>query len=233
MVALGTVRLGVSRGHEYPPRTAPEARGPAPTTSWASRGGIVTRRGANEGTICQRSDGRWEARVLVTTSDGHRVRRSFLGQTRPTVRQKLGEALRAEAAGRPTLSNRLTVGAFLGQWLEDSVRPSTRPSTYASYSSIVRLHLEPGLGHLPLARLSPQQVQTFLNAQSAAGLSARSVTMERAVLRQALGRAERWGLVSRNVAKLVDPPRVARRQITPFSPEQARAFLEIIREDRL
>jgi hypothetical protein len=119
------------------------------------------------------------------------------------VREKLSEALRAEAAGRPTPSNRLTVGAFMLQWLEDSVRPSTRPSTYSSYSSIVRLHLGPGLGHLPLARLSPQQVQTFLNAQSAAGLSARSVTMERAVLRQALGRAERWGLVSRNVAKLV------------------------------
>jgi integrase len=233
MVAIGTVRSGGSPGREYPQKTAPGSPGTCTNNELGSTRGIVTRRGANEGTIRQRSDGRWEARALVTTSDGHRVRRSFLGRTRPIVRQKLGEALRGEAAGRPTPSNRLTVGAFLRQWLEDSVRPSTRPSTYSSYSSIVRLHLEPGLGHLPLARLSPQQVQTFLNTQSAAGLSARSVNMERAVLRQALGRAERWGLVSRNVAKLVDPPRVARRQITPFSPEQARAFLEIIREDRL
>jgi integrase len=193
----------------------------------------VVRRGPNEGTIRERADGRWEARVLVTEPDGRRVRRSLLGRTRAQVRDKLRDALRAEATGRPMPSDRLTVGAFLHQWLEDTVRPSTRPRTYSSYASIVRLHLEPGLGHLPLARLSPQQVQAFLNAESTSGLSPRSVAMERAVLRGALGRAERWGLVTRNVAKLAEPPRVPRRQITPLSPEQARTFLEAIRGDRL
>jgi len=145
----------------------------------------------------------------------------------------LRDALRAEAAGKSVPSDRLTVGAFLHQWLADTVRPSTRPSTFSSYASIVRLHLEPGLGHLPLARLSPQQVQAFLNAESTSGLSPRSVAMERAVLRGALGRAERWGFVTRNVAKLAEPPRLPRRQVTPLSPEQARIFLEAIRGDRL
>jgi integrase len=77
------------------------------------------------------------------------------------------------------------------------------------------------------------QVQSFLNAETAAGLSPRSVAMERAVLRQALGRAERWGLVARNVAKLADPPRVPRRLVAPLNSEQARQFLEVIRGDRL
>jgi integrase len=193
----------------------------------------VVRRGPNEGTIRERADGRWEARVLISEPDGRRVRRSLLGRTRTQVRDKLRDALRDEAAGRSMPSDRLTVGVFLHQWLEDTVRPSTRPSTFSSYASIVRLHLEPGLGRLPLARLSPQQVQAFLNAESASGLSPRSVAMERAVLRGALGRAERWGLVTRNVAKLAEPPRVPRRQITPLSPEQARTFLEAIRGDRL
>jgi integrase len=192
----------------------------------------VGRREAGEGTIRARPDGRWEARVIITEPDGRRVRRSLLGRTRTQVRDKLRDALRAEATGRPTPSDRLTLGAFLGQWLEECVRPSTRPATYASYSSIVRLHLAPGLGHLPLARLSPQQVQSYLNAESAAGLSPRSVAMERAVLRQALGRAERWGLVTRNVAKLTEPPRVPRRQVRPLSADQARVFLETIRGDR-
>jgi integrase len=192
----------------------------------------VVRRGAGEGTIRERADGRWEARVVVTEPDGRHARRSLLGRTRTQVRGKLRDALRAEATGRPTPSDRLLVGAFLQQWLADSVKPSTRPSTYSSYSSIVRLHLEPGLGHLPLERLSPQQVQSFLNAESAAGLSPRSVAMERAVLRQALGRAERWGLVTRNVAKLTEPPRVPRHQVRPLSAEQARVFLEAIHGDR-
>ena len=49
----------------------------------------------------------------------------------------------------------------------------------------------------------------------------------------ALGQAERWGLIARNVATLVDSPRVPRAEIQPFTPEQARLFLESIRGDRL
>jgi hypothetical protein len=55
----------------------------------------------NEGTIRKRADGRLEARVLVTEPDGRRVRRSLLGRTPTQVRDKLREALRAEATGRP------------------------------------------------------------------------------------------------------------------------------------
>ncbi len=127
----------------------------------------MTRRGANEGTIRERKDGRWEARVLVTRSDGRRKRRSLLGRTRGEVRDKLQAALRAEASGLPLPADRVTVGAFLDQWLRDSAKPSVRPRTYVSYASVVRVHLAPGLGQLPLARLSPQHVQAFLNAKSA------------------------------------------------------------------
>ncbi len=45
--------------------------------------------------------------------------------------------------------------------------------------------------------------------------------------------AERWGLVSRNVAKLVDPPRVPRHEIEPLTPEQARQLIDAAGEDRL
>lgn len=73
----------------------------------------MTRRGANEGTIRERKDGRWEARVLVTRSDGRRTRRSLLGRTRAEVRDKLQAALRAEASGLPLPADRVTVGRFL------------------------------------------------------------------------------------------------------------------------
>ena len=76
-------------------------------------------------------------------------------------------------------------------------------------------------------------MQAFLNAKSASGLSPRSVGYLRAVLRQALGQAERWGMVTRNVARLADPPRIPRHEVRPFSPEEARRFLDAIRGDRL
>jgi len=193
----------------------------------------MTRRGANEGTIRERKDGRWEARVVLTRPDGRRTRRSLLGRTRAEVRDKLQAALRAEAAGLPSVGERLTVGSFLATWLHDAVRATVRPKTYESYASIVRIHLQPGIGRFPLARLTPQQVQAFLNAEAASGLAPRTVAYIRAVLRQALRQAERWGMVSRNVARLVEPPRVPRREVRPFSPDQARQFVDAIQGDRL
>ena len=207
--------------------------GPVATRAQAWEDETVARRGPNEGSIRERSDGRWEARLVVTLPDGRRVRRSWLGRTRAVVRDKLAEASRAETNGATLASSRLTTGAYLHQWLEEAVRPSVRPSSYQSYAGMVRRHLEPGLGHLPLVRLSPQQVQRFLNAKSAAGLSPRTVAYCRAVLRQALAQAERWGLVSRNVAKLAEPPRVPRRLVTPFTPAEAHVFLDAIVGDRL
>jgi hypothetical protein len=48
----------------------------------------MKRRGDHEGTIYQRADGRWEARVTM----GVGARRSFYGATRQEVVQKLREA---------------------------------------------------------------------------------------------------------------------------------------------
>jgi integrase len=45
--------------------------------------------------------------------------------------------------------------------------------------------------------------------------------------------AERWGLASRNVAKLVDPPRVRRHEIRPIKPDEARRLIEAAVGDRL
>jgi integrase len=190
----------------------------------------MSRRGRNEGSIRKRSDGRWEARAVVTDPSGARVRRSFLGRDRAAVRDRMQEALRAESNGISMAPEKVTVEAFLASWLE-TTKPSIRPRTYQSYELQVRVHLSPGLGHLPLTRLSPQQVQQFLNAKAAAGLSPRSVAIIRAVLRLALRQAERWGMVSRNVATLVAAPRVIRREIRPLDPDQARRLLEVIDGD--
>ena len=53
-----------------------------------------------------------------------------------------------------------------------------------------------------------------------------------AVLRIALNQAVKWGLVGRNVALLVEAPKVRRPKIRPFSAEQARSLLEAARDHR-
>ena len=193
----------------------------------------MTRRGPNEGTIFQRKDGRWAAGVSLGYGNGRRQRKWVIGQTRKEVAAKLEPLLKARRDNLPIPDQRLKLGPFLERWLEEVARPTIRWSTYKSYRDILRLHLVPDLGRCALSKLGPAQVQSFLNAKLAGGLSPRRVQYLHAVLRRALVTAERWSLVSRNVAKLVDPPRVTRHEIQPLTPEQARQLIDAASSDRL
>jgi integrase len=149
------------------------------------------------------------------------------------VKDKLIAALRDHQQGIPIVTERQTVQQFIERWLTDCVKPSVRPKTLASYSQLVRLHIGPELGRISLSKLSPQDIQRFMNERLKKGLSPRTVQYLRAVLRKALSQALKWGLVTRNVATLVDSPRVERAEIKPLFPEEAKRFLQAIQGDRL
>lgn len=72
---------------------------------------------------------------------------------------------------------------------------------------MVRLHLTPALGTVPVTKLTPEMVDRFLVAKAAAGLSKNYVSRMRSVLADALTHAERRGTVIRNAARLAQMPR--------------------------
>jgi integrase len=193
----------------------------------------MARRASNEGSIFQRQDGRWAGSLTLGYVGGKRKRKTFYGATQREVREKLTAARHTQQQGVPLANERQTTGQFLAKWLEESAKPTIRLKTYASYRQLIALHLVPELGRIPLAKLSPQQVQEFLNRKLASGLSPRTVQYLHALLRAALNRAMKWGLVARNVATLVDAPRVRRPDIAAMPPQQARALLAAVRGDRL
>ena len=102
----------------------------------------------------------------------------------------------------------LTLGQFLDRWLDDYVKPRREPKTYQSYAQQIRTHLRPALGKHKLKMLTAQHIDRFLSRQLEQGLSARTVQYQRQILSSALSRAVSWGLVSRNVARLTEPPTV-------------------------
>lgn len=193
----------------------------------------MAKRGQNEGSIFKRRDGRWVASLNLGYRGNKRWRKSFYGKTRGEVQERLKTELKAQQDGLPVTPERLTVAQIVDDWLEECVKPNLRARTYEGYKGHVDLHIKPVLGHIRLAKLVPPQVRAFLNDMLREGLSPRTVQYSHAVLRRALGQAVKDGLVARNVAKLVDPPRVERPEVEPLTPEQARAFLKAIAGDRL
>lgn len=190
------------------------------------------KRGQGEGTIRYRADGRWEARVSITLEDGCVRRRSMYARTKTEARERMQQLLREVARGLPAPDERMTVETYLRQWLRD-VEGSVRPLTVAAYRRWLLLHVVPVIGGRPLARLTPRDVQAMLARKRADGLSPRSVAHIRTVLRTALQRAVRWGVVGRNVAALADPPRVPAREVEAMTPQEATAILGAVAGTRI
>jgi integrase len=200
------------------------------------------KRGNAEGSIYKMKDGRWRAAVSVgKDADGKSKRRIFTANTRHEVAEELTAALRDRDRGINIKPGKLTVGQFLADWLENTVRPSTRPKTYTSYEQQVRNHISktvppeewkekeldavPGFKDVRLSKLTLQQVQKFLNDKLKAGNSPSQVKYLRVVLRTALNQALKADLIARNVAELATPPKAEKREITPFTEAQAGRFL--------
>src|SRR5271168_5389799 len=118
----------------------------------------MAKRGANEGAIFQRKDGRWCSVIDLGWENGKRNRKSFYGATRKKVAEDLNKALREKAQGLPILIERQTVDQFLTRWLAESVKPSVRPLTHEQYEQHVRLYIRPAIGHVQMTLLSPQQI---------------------------------------------------------------------------
>lgn len=185
------------------------------------------RRENGSGSIRHRKDGRWEARLRL---DSGRMR-SYYARTEKEARAKLDAARRDLDIGIVLAGPRLTVAHYLRDWLIVS-RTRIRPSTHRRYVGIVERNILPVIGHLSLVKLTPTAVERMC-ADALASLSPRTVHHMRAVLRTALARAVKHGLVARNVAALADPVRVPHTDRPVLTPEQALALLRAVSADRL
>ena len=192
-----------------------------------------SKRGNHEGSVYQRADGRWAGVITVTQEGGQSRRKCFYGTTRAAVAERVASALHNLHRGVAPSNEKLTVGAYLDRWLSDAVAPSVKESTFHLYAKDVRVHILPTLACVPLARLAPSHLQSLYRDKLAAGLAPATVLHVHRVLSRALAQALRQGILSRNVATLVDPPRIGSTNVRAFTVDQAHRFVEQVRGDRL
>src|SRR5215217_1319248 len=148
-------------------------------------------------------------------------RRYVSGENKEEARAKLRTARGDAERGLVSDGGNVALSEYLARWLHDSVEGSVKPITHQSYAMLVNKHVVPALGNARLSQLTPAHLQGFYRSKLDDGLSPRTVQYLHVVLHRALKQALRWGLVPRNVAEAVDPPRVPKNEVTPLSPDQA------------
>jgi len=184
-------------------------------------------------------DGRWyvvgyEGLHPTTGADRRRWHRASDEQS--------ARAVAAALPGRPRRDTGfgLTLARFVRtRWLP-AKQPTLKPSTFYRYQAMSEAYLLPHLGRVPLRALTSVQLERLyahllsVGAKDGGPLAPKTVLNVHQIVRKALADAERKGLVVRNVALAVDPPRVtASPEQRCWDEAQLRRFLREAKAHRL
>jgi integrase len=176
------------------------------------------RRGNGEGSVRQRSDGRWESRVRLP--GGLRV--SVYGATRAEATDAAAKLVRDAKLGVSALDGRQPYGDWLARWLETHAQ-TVQDRSIRNFEQAARLHIIPVIGSVRLSELAPYHLDRVFAQMRAEGLRYFSLVYQ--VLHESLQTAMLQGYVMRNVSELIAKPADLSERTDPFTPEQAARYL--------
>lgn len=190
------------------------------------------------GSIFLRKDGRWEGRYVIGRNEkGLPKTKSVLAKTRKECEEKLTVLRNSVKDLEPRrLKADMTFGAWLDRWYQTENKPMIRPKTQADYENRIYQHIIPELGHIPLARLAPGDLQQFyirlkqggrLQRTEAygPGLSDRMVKSCHVTCRMALDRAVALGLILKNPAHACKAPTTHPKDMQVLTQEEMQRLL--------
>ena len=127
--------------------------------------------------------------------------------------------------------SKTTMAQYLERWL-DHIKSQVSPRSHERYVEIARKNLAPLIGSIVLTKLQPAQISAaYVKASQwpqgwGGRLSPRTVHHMHRYLKQALGQAVKWQLLTRNPADAVDPPKVERKAMQTYDMAQTAALIE-------
>ncbi|SEU32588.1 site-specific integrase [Paenibacillus sp. NFR01] len=122
-------------------------------------------------------------------------------------------------------------GEFMENWLLNK-KNQVRPGSWKSYSWLVNTHLIPHLGKIQLSKLKPIHLNNLYNQKLLPIISANSIKKLHGLVKAALDEGMGWGIVARNVAVAVTPPRVKKVKFEVWDEDQLGTFLEAAKHNR-
>lgn len=193
-------------------------------------------RGKGEGSVYKEaSSGLWAGSIEVgRDANGKRKRKVVRAKTKREALDKLQAARNELTNGRPVRDQTRTLAAYIDWWQEKVLPGTVRDSTADGYRYMLRRYVVPRIGTVKLAKLGPADVLGLLRDLEADGYSVSTRQQVRAVLRRALSDAERYEMIGRNAAALVESPRKGRVDTSDaFTLDEAKQLLSAAKGDPL
>lgn len=172
----------------------------------------------------------WEARITVgrDPGTGKQIQRSITGKTQKEVREELQTAAVEISRGTYQTPNKITVSAWMDEWLTTFCENKVKPLTLQSYRASIKNHIAPALGAVELQAVRGTQVQKLYNSMTRAGLSGKTVKNVSAVLHKAFSVALKQGIIAANPCDAAELPKTEHKEIRPLADSEIPRFLAAI-----
>lgn len=189
-----------------------------------------TRAAQGAGSIRQRSDGRWEARVTVGTNPGtgKPIRRSIYAATQKEVRKQMTEIQREIDRGTYRAPDKTTVSQWMDTWMTTFCVLKVKPLTYSTYERAIKNHIKPAIGAMRLQAVRGTHVQKIYNGMIASGKSPKTVKNVAAIMHKAFSVAMKQGLMAANPCDAAELPQVSKKEIKPLTDGEIPMFIKAI-----
>ena len=183
-----------------------------------------------EGNIRKRGENRWQLTYDAPRgADGKRRQKyeTFKG-TKKQAQARLREILGSIDGKRyvdPSGASNETVSEFLDRSLRDYAEAHCKDTTVDGYRTIIRAHLQPAFGAMPLSTLTHRDIDAYYADKVRAGRKGRTVHHHHALLRKALAWAERKDDITVSPMHKVDAPKVEHSPAQSLEIEQVPQLL--------
>jgi integrase len=202
-------------------------------------------RDQGQGSLRQRGKQSWELKFDDgRDAAGKRLVRyvSFRG-TKRAAQAELNRLLNRRNEGTYVDPTKMTVKEYLEHWLAVDIDRRVAAKTIVRYRGTVRHQIVPRIGNIPLRKLTAVHIEAleaelqrtgYAKGTKAGGpLTAQSVLYVHRCLHQGLTHAVRTGVLFRNPAEQVKPPRPPRREIVILTKPEIATLLRTAEGTRL
>jgi integrase len=185
-----------------------------------------------KGHLQRRGERSWRLKYDIGSdaAGDRQTRYVTLRGTRAEAQRAAAKIIASVADGVHVDPSTETVSAFVERWLADWADSNVSNKTWTRYAQLLRKHLCGRFGSVQIQKLRPADLQALYAAMARAGLADRTRLHTHRVVSTMLKHAMQWGVVARNVATMVDAPRVKAQEIEILNPAQVQTVLASLRD---
>jgi integrase len=197
-----------------------------------------------KGHLKERSPGHWAIILDIPDPQSGKRRRkwhSFKG-TKRQAQVECARLISETNSGSYVEPSKITVLQFLERWLKH-IKPNVSPRTHERYAEIALKNIAPLIGAKPLLKLTTIEISEAYSkalesgrCDGKGGLAPRTVHHMHRILFSSLNQAERWKLIARNPAALLekrDRPKIEKKAVRTIDAPATADVFDAARKRRL